>query len=116
MIWFIIAHLLTTLLAWLRIGRLSDQDKALEILLLRQQLVVLQRQLDKPLRPSQIEKLTLAVITAQLKTHTKRSTAQLRDTLRLFQPETVLKWHRELVRRKWTYQRVKVIGRPSIAD
>ena len=23
--------------------------------------------------------------------------------MRLFQPETVLKWHRELVRRKWTY-------------
>jgi transposase InsO family protein len=30
----------------------------------------------------------------------------------LVQPETVLKWHRELVRRKWTYRRRRAGGRP----
>jgi putative transposase len=30
----------------------------------------------------------------------------------LFQPETVLKWHRELVRRKWTFHHGKRGGRP----
>ena len=31
---------------------------------------------------------------------------RLREVIRLFQPETVLKWHRELVRRKWTYAQI----------
>jgi hypothetical protein len=39
MLWFIIAHLLTTLLIWLSIGRRSNQEKDLEIPVLRQQVV-----------------------------------------------------------------------------
>ncbi len=34
MIWFVIAHIISTLLEWIRIGRLSDQEKDLEILIL----------------------------------------------------------------------------------
>jgi putative transposase len=94
------------------IGRLSDQEKDLELLVLRQQVRMLERQLDKPVRPSRIEKLTLAIVAAKLKRVTHRSAAGLRDVLLLFQPETVLKWHRELVRRKWTYQATKPRGRP----
>ena len=52
MVWFIVGHLLSTLLDWLSIGRLSEQEKNLEILLLRQQLVILERKLDKPVRPN----------------------------------------------------------------
>jgi hypothetical protein len=44
MLWFIIAHLFTTLLAWLSIGRLSTQANDLEILVLRQQVRLLERQ------------------------------------------------------------------------
>jgi len=32
-----------------------------------------------------------------------------------FHPETILRWHRELVRRKWTYQHKNKGGRPSIS-
>jgi putative transposase len=32
----------------------------------------------------------------------------------LVRPETILKWHRELVRRKWTYRRQPARGRPPI--
>src|SRR5262249_35027616 len=112
MVWFIIGHLFATLLAWLRIGRLSESEKDLEILVLRQQLVMLQRHLGKPVHPSRIENLTLAVVAANLKAIRTRSARGLRDSLRLFQPDTVLKWHRELVRRKWTYRAAKVGGRP----
>jgi putative transposase len=113
MLWFIITHLFTTLLAWVSIGRLSIQEKDLEILVLRQQVGLLERQLAKPVRPARIEKLTLAVVTDKLKVVGRRSAAGLRNVLLLFQPETVLKWHRDLVRRKWTYRtRAKPRGRP----
>ncbi len=62
MLWFIIAPLFTTLLAWVSIGRLSNQEKDLELLVLRQQVRMLERQLDKPMRPARLEKLTLAVM------------------------------------------------------
>jgi putative transposase len=39
---------------------------------------------------------------------------QLDQYLLLFKPDTILKWHRELVRRKWTYRRAKPGGRPTI--
>jgi transposase InsO family protein len=38
----------------------------------------------------------------------------LREVIRLVQPETVFKWHRELVRHKWTHQRKQVGGRPRV--
>ncbi len=112
MVWFIIGHLFATLLTWIRIGRLSELEKDLELLLLRQQIMMLERPLDKPVHPFRIEKLTLAIVVVKLRAITNCSTTGLRDNLRLFQLETVLKWHRELVRRKWTYRRIKVVGRP----
>jgi len=63
-------------------------------------------------RPERIEKLTLAVLAAKLKALTQRPTKQLGEVIRLFQPETVLKWHRELVRHKWRYRRGSSGGRP----
>jgi hypothetical protein len=40
---------------------------------------------------------------------------QFGGVIRLFQPETVFKWHRELVRRKWTHQHRQRGGRPRAA-
>lgn len=34
----------------------------------------------------------------------------------LVTPQTLLRWHRELVRRKWTYRRIGKPGRPPIGD
>ena len=53
-----------------------------------------------PIKPNRVEKITLAVLTARLKRTTHRSTNQLRDVIRIFQPEIILRWYRELVRRK----------------
>jgi hypothetical protein len=33
----------------------------------------------------------------------------------LVSPRTLLRWHRELVRRKWTYRRRSIGGRPPIS-
>ena len=105
MVWFILGHLVTTLLDWICMGRLSSCEKDLEILLLRQQLTMVQRRLDKSMRPERVEKLTLAILAAKLKSITKCPTKHLGEIICLFLPETVLKWHRELARRKWCYRR-----------
>ena len=112
--WFILKHIFSTLLAIVNVRRLSDQEKDLEILVLRQQLSILQRKLNHPIKPSKIEKLTLAILTNKLKRTTHQTANQLRDVIRIFEPETVLRWHRELVRRKWTYPNKNKGGRPSI--
>ncbi len=112
MLWFIITHLLSTFLNCVSICRLSPDEKDLEILLLRQQLDIYERKLSRPPRIARIEKLTLAVLTNKLKRTTQRTYDQLRLVVRIFQPETILKWHRELVRRKWTFHHQPRGGRP----
>lgn len=102
--WFILVHVFTTLMSLVSMGRLSEKEKDLEILVLRQQLAILQRKCHKPVKPNRAEKLTLAILAAKLKQATQRPTDQLRDVIRIFPPETVMRWHPELVRRKWTYQ------------
>jgi putative transposase len=103
--WFILSYLFPTLISLVSTDRLSQQEKDLEILLLRHQLAILERKLDQPVKPNRAEKLTLAVLTARLRLVTRRSASKLRDVIRIVQPETVLKWHRELVRRKWLQKR-----------
>jgi putative transposase len=111
MLWFALAHFFSLLVDWLCARRLTDAQKDLEILLLRHQLVTAQRQLHHPPRLQLVEKLTLAVLTVKFKILSHRSLNQLRDLIHLVQPETVLRWHRELVRRKWTRQAARP-GRP----
>jgi len=112
MMWFVIRQILSTVLECLWLSRKSDREKDLEILLLRRQLDIVDRARDKPLRVSRAEKLTLAVLAVHLKSVTGWPVEQISKVLRIFQPETVFKWHRELVRRKWTYQSHRQRGRP----
>jgi transposase InsO family protein len=113
--WFILKHIFSTILSIIDITRLSNQEKDLEILILRQQLSILQRKHYSPIKPNHVEKVTLAVLTARLKRITHQSANQLQDVIRIFQPETILRWHRDLVYRKWTYPHKNKEGRPSIS-
>ncbi len=110
--WFILTNIFSALLALLQIGRLSDQQKDLEILILRQQLAILQRKYDKSVKPNRAEKMVLGVLAAKFKRITNRSTSKLRSIIIIIQPSTVLRWHREPVRRTWTYQRKNKAERP----
>ena len=40
----------------------------------------------------------------------------LNQVMLIFKPDTVLRWHRELVRRKWTFKRTGKPGRPGISS
>ena len=60
MIWFLVAQLFSAILTLFRLQLTSEVDKDLEILILRQQLGILQRKQDRPIKPNRAEKLTLA--------------------------------------------------------
>jgi len=114
MVWFAVMNLFAILLDLFWIGRLSDREKDLEILVLRQQLGIAERKLHKPVRASRIERLTTAVLTTKLRSSGNRTVTQLRQGIRIFQPETVLSWHRQLVKRKWAYNPDGRGGQPRI--
>ena len=113
MVWFVLLHLGTLLVDLLTATRRTDRDNDLEILLLRHQLRLLQRERPRPPCLSRWEKLTLAVLTAKLRRLTASPRIRLERAVLLFKPDTVLGWHRELVRRKWITQRRSSGGRPA---
>ena len=97
MICFRFSQALSMLLDLLWLGRRADHDKDLEILLLRQQLRILQRKQPHTPRISRWQKLMLLGLAGKLTSSTR---VRLGQAVPLFKPETLLKWHRELVRRK----------------
>src|SRR5210317_1622709 len=102
MVWFLVAQIFSTLISLIQIGRMTETDKDLEIMVLRYQLGIAERKMQKPVRANRAERMTLAILAARLKKQTNRPGSQFRQMVRLFQPETVFRWHRDLVRRKWT--------------
>ena len=98
----------TNAFAMLRLSRMSDRDKDVEILALRHQIAVLQRQLGKQ-RPRfhSSDRAFLAALLHRLPLDV------LRRLLLLVRPDTVLRWHRDLLaRRHATRSRPKRPGRP----
>jgi len=112
MAWFIFGHLVAFLVDLVADKRRANEGKDLEIALLRHQLRILQRRCGRTLPLARWEKLTLAVLAAKLN-RLVVGRGGLRRSLVLFQPETVLRWHRDLVRRKWTYRRSRG-GPPAV--
>ncbi len=115
MIFFLLTHVFSLLLDLMWLSRRAEQDKDLEILLLRQQLRILQRKQSRSPRVSRWEKLTLLVLANKRTEMTNSARARLDQVVLLFKPATLLKWHRELVRRKWTFKTGAPRGRPPIS-
>ena len=81
---------------WLGLLTRSDASKDAEILVLRHQLAVLRRQVARP-RPSWADRALQAALSQLVPSG---------HWPRLFvTPETVLRWHRDLIRRRWTMPR-----------
>lgn len=112
MIWFMVLQVVTTLVELVRLGRQTQGEKDLEILLLRRQLAIYERKQDHPMRLSRGEKLTLIVLGTKLKAKTDRTIQQMREAIRIVKPATLFGWHKQLVRLKWTYRQRHRGGRP----
>ncbi|WP_334173651.1 integrase core domain-containing protein [Sinomonas sp.] len=89
-----------------RVHQMGDAAKDAEILVLRHQLSVLQRQVARP-RLTWSDRAVIATLA--------RLIARERWEAFLATPETILRWHRALVRRRWTYPHRRP-GRPALAD
>src|SRR5215211_4812892 len=87
---------------------MSDRDKDAEILVLRHQITVLERQLHgEKVRFTAADRALLAALLHRLP---RQVLYQLRLLVR---PETVLRWHRDLIRRRHAaLSRPKRAGRP----
>ena len=101
MVTFLLARLFALLLTLLTARGRSPAAKDLAILALRHQLAVLQRHHARPVRLTWWEKLPLALIVTALKGVVHGTALPWRPAAVLVTPETVLRWHRDLVRCKW---------------
>ncbi|MFF3879370.1 integrase, partial [Streptomyces sp. NPDC001978] len=77
----------------LRLLPLSSREKDMEILALRHQLLALQRQIGRPAFTD-----TARAVLANLLHHLPRE--KLWHLLLLVRPETILRWHRDLLKRR----------------
>jgi putative transposase len=93
---------------WLALLARSDRAKDAEILLLRHQVAVLQRQAGTP-KLSWADRAILSALARLL------PRGHLRQLRLITSPRTLLRWHASLVRQRWAYPR-HTPGRPRTAQ
>lgn len=84
---------LTNMLTLMRLLHMGEQEKGIEILALRHQVIVLQRQVGKPAF-TQTDRMVLAGLLHRLPAE------KLRQLLLLVRPDTLSRWHRDLIKRR----------------
>jgi putative transposase len=92
-------------MGWLALLARTSAGKDAELLMLRHEVAVLRRQVTRP----RLDWADRAALAGLARLRPRPSWHGL-----FIQPATLLRWHRELVRRRWTYPRRP--GRPRTAD
>ncbi len=101
---FMLSLIIRALTRLLALPHADDATKDLEILVLRHQLRVLRRKTGRP-RFTALDRVLLAA---------SRVMPRDRWPSFLVTPQTLLRWHRQLVWRKWTHRKARTRGRPPI--
>jgi putative transposase len=100
--------LITRVTSWLRLSRHEEAWKTAEIMILRHQLAVVQRH--QPYRPK-LNWADRALLATLLSVIPKARRQGLRL---LVTPDTILRWHRDVVRRRWATRSMRgKTGRPA---
>src|ERR671916_3306384 len=94
-------------MAWLRLLARSSTSKNAEILVLRHEVAVLRRQVRRP-RLSWADRAVFAALTRVL--------SQACQLHRIVTPGTILRWHRDLVKQRWTQPRRRTAGRRTAPE
>ncbi|HEX2809617.1 MAG TPA: hypothetical protein VHN80_25925, partial [Kineosporiaceae bacterium] len=103
MIWSLLYALTCRAMQLMTLRLRGDAAKDVELLVLRHEVAVLRRHVSRPrLRPA--DRVFLAALS--------RILSRERWTSFVVTPATLLRWHRELLARKWTYPH-RQPGRPS---
>ena len=97
--------MLVRVLSWLALLARSDTAKDAEILILRHEVAVLRRTNPRPTL-TWLDRAILSALSRLLPTPLRR--------MRLVSPRTLLRWHAQLITRRWTYPHRRP-GRPPIA-
>jgi putative transposase len=103
---FALMYLLLRRLVQLVPGSSNHLNSDVEIVVLRHQLKVLKRQTGRP-RLRRRDRVFMAAMSRVL--------PRVRWSSFVVSPQTLLRWHRELVRRKWSFRRTSSGGRPPIS-
>ena len=100
--------LITRTATWLALSRREERWRIAEILILRHQLVVLQRR--QPCRPglNWADRALLAILLGVI------PKARRHGLRLLVTPDTIVRWHRDIVRRRWAARSMRgKTGRPA---
>jgi putative transposase len=93
---------------WLRLSRREEAWQTAEILILRHQLAVLQRRQPRRSKLTWADRALLATLLDVIP-RTRRQELRL-----LVTPDTILRWHRDIVRRRWAARSMRgKTGRPT---
>jgi putative transposase len=95
------------LVAWLGLLARSSKSKDVEILVLRHEVAVLRRQVRRP-RLSWADRAVFAALT--------RLGSRARQLPRIVTPATILRWHRDLVKQRWTHPGRRTAGRRTAPE
>jgi putative transposase len=100
--------LITRVAAWLRLSRREERWKTAEILILRHQVAVLQRRQPYRLKLNWADRALLAALLGLI------PKARRQGLRLLVTPDTIVRWHRDIVRRRWAARSIRGrTGRPT---
>ena len=83
----------------------SKKSLLVENSLYKKEIEILKRQKKNHLRFNHSDRIVFSIL---------NNTAHLKDTISIVQPETILRWQRQLIKRFWTFKHLKRGGRPPV--